>query len=216
MCEITPSGLCWDHSPSVGTTPPSGMLSHSPFWLVLGPLPPPLLCSSGVFTDTHMLSLMYAGDLCQWHMLCSAESTQSGNCGGGERDNDTALLGVKPCNLEEEPDDSESTAVHCSKDALSQRVNPCNFQQASPVAMPPCSLHPYTLMDTACGVEHSQKWTTTFDAPALCDRYLARYIGVARGPLKSVGWSYERAVKLLVELRRSRQVKGGKSGSSAF
>lgn len=221
MCvETTPSGLCWDHSPFVGTTPPSGMCCHhpSPFLACVGTTHPPLPSSSGVFTDTHMLSLMYAGDMCQWHMQCSGESTQSGSCGGRERDKDTASPGVKPCNLEEEPDDSESTAVHCGKDALSlsQGVNPCNLQQVSPVAMSPCSLQPYSLMDAARGEEHSQKWTATFDAPVLCDKYLARYIGVARGPLKSVGWSYERAVKLLVELRRSRQVQSGKSGSSAF
>lgn len=184
--------------------------------VVLSPLP--ILSSSGVFTDTHMLSLMYAGDMCQWHMLCSERSAQTDNCGVRGRDTGAASPGVKPCNLEKGPDDSESTAVHCTKDQPSvshQGVNSCNLQHASPVSASPYSLQAYSLMDTACGEEHSKKWMASFDAPALCDRYLTRYIGVARGPLKSLGWSYERAVKLLVGLRRSRQAQSVKSGSSS-
>ena len=174
------------------------------------------MSSPGVFTDTHMLSLMYAGDMCKWHMLCSdaGNSAPTGNCGVRGRDKDTLSLGVKPYNLQEEPDGSQSTAVHCNQDAPSpshQGVNPCDLQQANPLAVLPLSLQPYLLMDSACGEEHSKKWAATFDAPVLCERYLARYISVARGPLKSLGWSYERAVKLLVDLRRSQQAPSGKS-----
>lgn len=187
---------------------------------VWGPLLFSFLYAAGVFTDTHMLSLMYAGDMCQWHMHCSVQNTpSSASCGGG-RDQDTAEPGVKPCNLKGETDSSQSdsTTAKCSKDATppSQGVNPCNVQQASALATSTHSLEPYALMDAAFGKEHTQQWTTNFDAPVLCDRYLARYISVARGPLKSLGWSYERAVKLLVELRRGRQTLSAKSGSSAL
>lgn len=167
-----------------------------------------------------MLSLMYAGDMCKWHMLCSeaGNNAQTVKCGVRGRDKDTSSLGSKPCNLQEEPDDSQSTAVHCNEAAPSpslQGVHPCDLQQASPVAVLPLSLQPYLLMDTARGEEHSKKWVATFNAPVLCERYLARYISVARGPLKSLGWSYERAVKLLVELRRSQQAQSGKSRPSS-
>ena len=176
------------------------------------------MSSSGVFTDTHMLSLMYAGDVCKWHTLCSeaGSNAPTGNCGARGWGKDTSSRGVKPCNLQEEPDGSQSTAVHCNQDAPSpahQGVNPCHLQQASPVAVLPLSLQPYLLMDTACGEEHSRKWVATFNAPVLCERYLTRYISVARGPLKGLGWSYERAVKLLVELRRSQQPPSDKPRS---
>ena len=178
--------------------------------------------AAGVFTDTHMLSLMYAGDMCQWHMQCSVQSTpSSASCGSsGGRDQDTTAPGVKPCKLKADTNSSQSdsTVVQCSKDATpaSQGANPCNLQEASSSETPTHSLEPYALMDNAFGKEHTQQWTTDFDAPVLCDRYLSRYISVARGPLKSVGWSYERAVKLLVELRRGQQTQSVKSGSSAL
>lgn len=160
---------------------------------------------------------MYAGDMCQWYMQCSVQSTSSDGCGsGGGQDQGTEVPRVKPCNLISSQ--SDSTTAECTKEAPPppQGVSPSNLQQSNSLITSTHVLEPYALLDAACGQEHTQHWTASFDAPVLCDKYLSRYISVARGPLKSLGWSYERAVKLLVELRRSRQTQSTKLGSSAL
>lgn len=61
----------------------------------------------------------------------------------------------------------------------------------------------YSLMERLQGVEFVRKWQCDFSAVQLGQDFLSRYIDVARGPLRAGGWKYDRAVQLLVKLKKS-------------
>lgn len=60
-----------------------------------------------------------------------------------------------------------------------------------------------------CAMKHSQgdefvkRWVSDFDPQKNARELFSKYIDVARGPLKAQGWNYDRAVQLLVKLRRA-------------
>ena len=53
-----------------------------------------------------------------------------------------------------------------------------------------------------CGEIYFVNWEKSFSALQLGQDYLAKYIEVARGPLKEHGWKYDNAVKMVVEMKR--------------
>ena len=63
-------------------------------------------------------------------------------------------------------------------------------------------IQPYNLMVGSKGVVYKEEWCEAFDPVCFCERYLSRYISVARGPLRELNWKYDRAVELLVQLKK--------------
>ena len=61
----------------------------------------------------------------------------------------------------------------------------------------------YSLMECLQGAEFVQKWQREFSAVQLGQDFLSKYIDVARGPLRAGGWKYDRAVQLLVKLKKA-------------
>ena len=61
----------------------------------------------------------------------------------------------------------------------------------------------YSLVLNTKGVDFIKTWMFNFDPLKEGIETLAKYVEIARGPLKDHGWSYDRAVRLLVELKRT-------------
>jgi len=63
-------------------------------------------------------------------------------------------------------------------------------------------LHFSAVVKCLCGEPYFVKWEQSFNAHQCGQGYLARYIEVARGPLKEHGWKYDNAVKMVVEMKK--------------
>ena len=110
---------------------------------------------AGVFSDMHMLGLIYGGEMCFWSWE-TASSNQRG-------------------------DDSQG--------------RDCLASLGADAAL-------YTMMDHLKGRPFSERWRSEFIAVQHGQDLLSKYVECARGPLKAQGWSYDRAVQLLVKLKR--------------
>lgn len=62
--------------------------------------------------------------------------------------------------------------------------------------------HLSTVISCLCGEMYVINWEKTFNALQYGQDYLAKYIEVARGPLKEHGWKYDNAVKMIVEMKK--------------
>jgi hypothetical protein len=203
------------------------------------------LLHEGVFSDTHMLALMYCGDLCFWcveleqtNKISTPTSTGgdvTAGCTGGDvtagrtggdvtagRTGGDVTAGCTGGDVTAGCTGGDVTAGRTGGDVTAGRidgdatvghkdVNTSSTQSHTSLAdnvasgkspSGPSSLRPYQLMCEYKGEEYRDLWCKSFDPSRLCERYLSRYISVARGPLKELGWSYDRAVQLLVELRK--------------
>ena len=62
--------------------------------------------------------------------------------------------------------------------------------------------HLSAVVSCLCGEAYVVSWEKTFNAHQYGQDYLAKYIEVARGPLKEHGWKYDNAVKMIVEMKK--------------
>ena len=168
------------------------------------------LPTAGIFSDIHMLGLMYAGELCYWAWERGAQ-TQLHSQRVTQADTQTKLLSPTATgsqstsyrHTQERPqaistnDKVPTASRECS--GLVARGNGDDREkscEAEPVSF-------YCLMEHLQGREFTHKWKSEFNAVQCGQEFLTKYIDTARGPLKLQGWSYDRAVKLLVKLKRA-------------
>jgi hypothetical protein len=60
----------------------------------------------------------------------------------------------------------------------------------------------YPVLRQIHGEEAVSRWVDEYNPLSCGLQVLAKYIKVARGPLKSAGWDYTRAVQLTLDMRR--------------
>ena len=65
----------------------------------------------------------------------------------------------------------------------------------------------FCVMEQGCGREVVSEWNSKFDPLKRGQELLSKFIEVARGPLKPQGWKYDRAVQLLVTMKKSAHVQ---------
>lgn len=151
----------------------------------------PGLLQQGIYSDVHMLALMYAGEMCYWHWelehggtceLVQGQSTAAVD-GSGE-------LGVTP------PAGTEPNA------------GPAQRSESEPGSVgeigagggsAPSGV--FGLMGEMSGLDFVKKWRDEFDPVKLGTDCLSKYIDAARGPLKFQQWNYDRAIQLLIKLK---------------
>ena len=63
-------------------------------------------------------------------------------------------------------------------------------------------LHLSAVVTCLCGEPYFVNWERSFNALQFGQDCLAKYIEVARGPLKEHGWKYDNAVKMVVEMKK--------------
>jgi len=173
---------------------------------------PCLSPAAGIFSDIHMLALIYAGELCYWAWESGTETqlhSQRVTQADTQADTQTKLssptaMGSQSmlCEHTEARHEPISTndGVPTASRECSGLVARSNDREKS------CTTEPisfYCLMEHLQGEEFVHKWKSEFNAIQCGQEFLTKYIDTARGPLKLQGWSYDRAVKLLVKLKKA-------------
>nr|XP_054763986.1 RAB7A-interacting MON1-CCZ1 complex subunit 1-like [Lytechinus pictus] len=128
------------------------------------------LIKQGLFSDTHVLALMYAGEMCYWHHTLLQQKKQK----------EAATLSVMTGGLNHT---SQEDISSITKSASSLDIAGDDVWQAR---------HP--------GNRHSIhvcEGMLLFDSKAVGKRMLQRYVEVVKGPLRFVGWDCARAEELL-------------------
>ncbi|XP_041475216.1 UPF0600 protein C5orf51 homolog [Lytechinus variegatus] len=128
------------------------------------------LIKQGLFSDTHVLALMYAGEMCYWHHTLLKQKKQK----------EAATLSVMTGGLNHA---SQEDISSITKSASSLDIAGDDVWQAR---------HP--------GNRHSIhvcEGMLLFDSKAVGKRMLQRYVEVVKGPLRFVGWDCARAEELL-------------------
>ena len=222
----------------------------------------------GIFSDVHMLALMYAGELCYWSWSLGSDTKRKSSEISGEPKSKATAAGASrkvvsstdaletkqdeklagkdssPCLVE--PSSSDSTCsttreylgstskatsneecldslmdVHdkgADSGSLEQSVRSVSLEDkhSEAVLTSACSRcgadtstgrQLFCVMEQGCGREVVTEWNSKFDPLRRGQELLSKFIEVARGPLKPQGWKYDRAVQLLVTMKKSAHVQ---------
>ena len=160
-----------------------------------------------MFSDVHMLGLMYAGELCFWSWEVAGELTASMTPAAEGRE--TSCRSEHSSNSEEHAQkETTETRGLGESEAVATGTLEGKSDEASGLVPIPSPEHQhevslYSLMECLQGTEFVRKWQCEFSAVRLGQDFLSKYIDVARGPLRAGGWKYDRAVQLLVKLKKS-------------
>lgn len=225
-----------------------------------------ILYTAGVFSDVHMLALMYAGELCYWSWSLAATSNKQtsdtlklldtkSHCNiastvrspnslatlsEGESEKTTRESPAPSFVAVESPSSSGvggDTEILSNIKALDPVPNKSNIMDPSEMmshsctgqeqAMQNVSLEDAKLLEAGscshcgggdmwtvltqlfCVMEHCkgtkavENWKRRFDPLQRGQELLTKFVAVARGPLKTQGWNYSRAVQLLVTMKKA-------------
>lgn len=175
----------------------------------------------GIWSDIHMLALMYAGELCYWIWETTQTHTQTLSPTHTDIQTHTQSQSQIPT--------TTCTQTHTQKQLLTVSENVTRCKQTedkgeryddavaserlqttassnSESRDEPCIAEAtsfYSLMEHLQGKEFVQKWVLEFSTIQYGQDFLTKYVDAARGPLASQGWSYDRAVQLLVKLKKA-------------
>ena len=231
------------------------------------------LLPAGVFSDVHMLALMYAGELCYWCWSVDAADTKtrdpdssvdstsdsktisstassvvaSSSCPpregeksktseeleGGNSSTPSSLAAVEPprnstsdgtetvttptpnkTNTEKLlPVSSTDHSVSSSRVGFEQAMQSVSLKASEHSELhhvSACSCHGEdTVRQLFCVMENCQgrvaveNWRSKFNPLKRGQELLSKFVEVARGPLKTQGWKYGRAVQLLVTMKKA-------------
>ena len=129
-----------------------------------------------MFSETHVLSLLYAGELCYWHIKHNKQSTaESGDASQSIAQQQDEAGGAAQ--------DTQTEETVKEKKALETKPS----------------------RDTAAAVAKcvSDDEATAFSSKECGGRLLRLYLDVVQGPLKNHGWMLERANELLAYIDKS-------------
>lgn len=236
---------------------------------------------TGIFSDIHMLSLMYAGEMSYWYWeLCTMQtSIDPPTTRPGSTQTNLDPTQTKPDPIQTTPDpiqsnldcsqttpdhiqtnldpiqtkvdtirtiqdavktipEQECLEVHASLRKKSQGTHPEDCLSVTKAQIsdraqrsesndnktiytssqtgdakanvvgywPTIVMHSlFCVMENSQGIEFVKDWLLNFNPHKTGEDVLAKYIEVARGPLKPHGWKYDRAVQLLVSLKKATQ-----------
>ena len=133
-----------------------------------------------MFSETHVLSLLYAGELCYWHIKHNKQSAvESGDASQSiAQQQDEAGVVAQDTQTEETAKEKKALETKPSRDTTAA---------AAAVA-------------TKCV---SDQEATAFSSKECGSRLLRLYLDVVQGPLKNHGWMLERANELLTYIDKS-------------
>lgn len=142
------------------------------------------LIKQGLFSDTHVLALMYAGEMCYWHYALTKQKNQRESASSHNLSAESASNKLSPSassgfnHSSEEGDISAITKSASNLDIAGDDV----WQ-----ARHPGNRHSIHICEGAL----------LFDGKTIGKRMLERYVEVVKGPLRFVGWDCARAEELL-------------------
>ena len=153
----------------------------------------------GIFSDIHMLALMYAGEMCYW--AWELGNRGRGNCDRGKVEQ------VTQTGEEEKGEvvgrERQRRTEECSRVGESSNggeLQVAQTREGGTVAAPPLFAG---LISLVKGSDYLEHYFASFSAADEGQSLLGRYIKLAQGPLKAQNWNYARAVQLVVQLKRA-------------
>lgn len=136
----------------------------------------------GIFSDIHMLALMYGGELCYWAWEITENIDK-------KKDKE---MGVDRCGGKHEQ--SGTTRDDCA----SVNSDSSMMKDDGDLQLPLFA----SLLVQLKGRDYVRQYWRIFSPSSIGQTLLRRYIKVAQGPLKTQNWNYARAVQLVVQLKR--------------
>ena len=143
----------------------------------------------GIFSDVHMLALMYAGELCYWAWEVSSGSEKRREGEGTDTGPSRAEKPEMDCVANERGASSNGEDVAAAHSTTSRTQPPSNLPLFSGV------------LSQIKGEDFVRQYCTHFSPTLVGRTLLERYVMLAQGPLKEQNWSYERAVHLIAQLK---------------
>ncbi|XP_071486484.1 RAB7A-interacting MON1-CCZ1 complex subunit 1-like [Diadema antillarum] len=156
------------------------------------------LIKQGLFSDTHVLALMYAGEMCYWHYTMLTRKRQQGNSSGQLSPAESAVPNPAPRSasdaLRSSSPGGHDVTGEADHRALTKSAS--NMEIADVVrrgmddvwqARHPGNRHSIHVCEGAL----------LFDGKSVGRKMLQRYVEVVKGPLRFVGWDCSRAEQLL-------------------
>ena len=151
-----------------------------------------LVYNTGIFSDVHMLGLMYAGELCYW-------AWEEGRGGKKEEGEEERLVAMEKEGEKREGEMKEKEGENTSGGEGTAEHSSTEETSSDGRMLPEFS----SLLRQLMGADFVHKQWCEFSPVTTGQELLGKYIEIARGPLKHQNWSYTRAVQLAVQLRKA-------------
>ena len=144
---------------------------------------------------------MYAGEMCYWHWeLDNGGVGQEGPVPaltiGGAEGTGVAMAGVQA-------DAGSGICSESESGSGAGHVDGCDSGSALCPGASGSEALPFGLMGAMRGLDFVREWREEFNPVKLGVVYLTKYIDAARGPLKFQEWNYDRAIQLLIRMKKS-------------
>ena len=177
---------------------------------------------AGIFSDVHMLALMYAGELCFWaweqggklekeeEEVEVEEERREGSWKAKNEQNEPNVKGKTAAAGSEGKVKYKSPEVEKTGNKVEEAEAAAEIPSGASSTTPQEKDTPggggsrlFSLLVQLMGAGCAQQQWRGFAPVSLGLELLGRYIEAARGPLRQQNWSYTRAVQLSVQLRKA-------------
>lgn len=155
-----------------------------------------ILLSQGIYSDTHLLALMYLGEMCYWYAQLTQSVSHYIDEGGRLGDNDATTDAVPRPDTQSRDHQTDVTTLS-SPSPKDQGETSClvrcssnNGDLACPQSMP---LQTTTASPSCDRLEQGQ----TLDLLRVGQLCLKNYVSAAKGPMSAGGWNTDRAEEIL-------------------
>ncbi|GFR72490.1 UPF0600 protein C5orf51 [Elysia marginata] len=163
----------------------------------------PDLLSQGIYSDTHLLALMYLGEMCYWYAQLSqpAVCRRASGVDLGVRDN-TASSDTSPASGDVQPQPQQrdttgttSSSVRGLGDTQTSGISPDSTagDDNKATGPQPSKLGIVTFDPTHSSLEQGQ----SLDMLRVGQLCLENYVTAAKGPMSAGGWNTDRAEEIL-------------------
>ncbi|XP_072022200.1 uncharacterized protein [Amphiura filiformis] len=170
------------------------------------------LLAQGIFSDTHVLALMYAGEMCYWHRQLIPSTNQSKSSKTTSNQSDASFNITQPSS---QSNSSTGTTSNQSDAGKAQTISPSDVSTVKTSNQSETSTDVIgSHKDSACHIDQSETRnkthstascstqtsdieSDTFDSQALGMQFLQRYVEIVKGPLRATGWDYSKAEDMI-------------------
>ncbi|GFO23089.1 upf0600 protein c5orf51 [Plakobranchus ocellatus] len=152
-----------------------------------------MLLSQGIYSDTHLLALMYLGEMCYWYAQLVQPVSQDSPAKTCQSD-----IGV-PVDGGKDVCDTHLTDTNLGKQSMGE---PALAEARSDVAMAGAGgavieSHSVTHPDPGCDGRASLQSGLSMDMLKIGQLCLENYVQAVKGPMSAGGWSTDRAEEIL-------------------
>ncbi|XP_005089588.1 UPF0600 protein C5orf51 homolog [Aplysia californica] len=147
----------------------------------------------GILSDTHMLALMYCGELCYWHAQAVEKKIFPKSSSPGQSP-DTSALSVSDFLARINGEVAEDSPSKCVSSSEKSGKNSESDRTESSEGKSSCESENSTGQKSDVKGQRTRQGQVYIDIGLLC---LKKYVEIAQGPLSIGGWTTDQAKKIL-------------------